>query len=292
VIGGLVQAQEGGGTHEHLGEGEPRLFAAGEDRHLLLDGVAGEQEGAEDGAQARVGHVRGGGDDLLQHRVAGGERVELVLRVVMDGHVRPEDALTEDEEIIVSFRQHWKLLAIPFAWFVGALIALLVIYQWIPGGRNADIVLTLAVLGAFGWFVVRPVVDWWVTRYVLTNERLMTRKGLIAQSGVEIPLERITNVNFSQTFWERLLRAGDLLVESAGSTGQSRFTNIPRPDDFAAVLYKAREWRSKNMDGGPRPAAAPDDAIEKLRRLKQLHEEGTLSAAEYEEKRQKLLGDI
>ena len=204
----------------------------------------------------------------------------------------PEDALTEDEEIIVSFRQHWKLLAIPFAWFVGALIALLVIYQWIPGGRNADIVLTLAVLGAFGWFVVRPVVDWWVTRYVLTNERLMTRKGLIAQSGVEIPLERITNVNFSQTFWERLLRAGDLLVESAGSTGQSRFTNIPRPDDFAAVLYKAREWRSKNMDGGPRPAAAPDDAIEKLRRLKQLHEEGTLSAAEYEEKRQKLLGDI
>lgn len=204
----------------------------------------------------------------------------------------PEDALTADESIVVSFRQHWKLLAIPVVWFLGVLIALFVIYQWIPGGRTWDIVFTLITLGAFGWFVVRPVVDWWVTRYVLTTERLITRTGLIAQSGIEIPLERITNVNFSQGFWERLLGAGDLLVESAGSTGQSRFANIPRPDNFASVLYNVREQRTLALQSGSGAVADSDDAIDKMRRLKELHHDGVISDAEYEQKRQKLLGEI
>lgn len=204
----------------------------------------------------------------------------------------PEDALTDDEEIVLSFRQHWKLLVIPIIWFIGMLIVVFVIYQWIPGGSTVDIILTLIVLGGFAWFVVRPVVSWLVTRYVLTTERLMTRTGLIAQSGIEIPLERITNVNFNQSFFERFLGAGDLLVESAGTTGQSRFANIPRPDQFASVLYNVREKRSLALQSGSSAAPVSDDAIEKLRRLKQLHEEGVLSDAEYEDKRQKLLGEI
>jgi uncharacterized membrane protein YdbT with pleckstrin-like domain len=204
----------------------------------------------------------------------------------------PEDALTDDEEIVLSFRQHWKLLVIPIIWFIGMLIVVFVIYQWIPGGRTVDIILTLIVLGGFAWLVVRPVVSWLVTRYVLTTERLMTRTGLIAQSGIEIPLERITNVNFNQSFFERFLGAGDLLVESAGTTGQSRFANIPRPDQFASVLYNVREKRALALQSGSTAAPVSDDAIEKLRRLKQLHEEGVLSDAEYEDKRQKLLGEI
>lgn len=205
----------------------------------------------------------------------------------------PEDALTDDEDIVVAFRQHWKLLAVPFVWFVGALIGLVVVFQWLPVGGAFELILDLLVLAAFGWFVVRPVIDWWMTRYVLTTERLITRKGLIAQSGIEIPLERITNVNFSQSFWERFLGAGDLLVESAGTTGQSRFANIPRPDQFASVLYNARERRTLALRSGSAAGDAKgDDAIDKLSRLKRLHDDGIISDAEYEAKRKKLFEEI
>lgn len=205
----------------------------------------------------------------------------------------PEDVLTDDEDIVVAFRQHWKLLAVPFAWFVGVLIVLVVIFLWLPVGGGFELAIDLLVLAAFGWFVVRPVVDWWMTRYVLTTERLITRKGLIAQSGIEIPLERITNVNFSQSFWERFLGAGDLLVESAGTTGQSRFANIPRPDQFASVLYNARERRTLALQSGSAAGDAKgDDAIDKLSRLKRLHDDGIISDTEYEEKRKKLLEEI
>ncbi len=205
----------------------------------------------------------------------------------------PEDVLTDDEDIVVAFRQHWKLLAVPFAWFVGVLIVLVVIFLWLPVGGAFELILDVLVLAAFGWFVVRPVVDWWMTRYVLTTERLITRKGLIAQSGIEIPLERITNVNFSQSFWERFLGAGDLLVESAGTTGQSRFANIPRPDQFASVLYDTRERRTLALQSGSATGDAKgDDAIDKLSRLKQLRDDGIISDTEYEEKRKKLLEEI
>ncbi len=205
----------------------------------------------------------------------------------------PEDVLTDDEDIVVAFRQHWKLLAVPFAWFVGVLIVLVVIFLWLPVGGAFELILDVLVLAAFGWFVVRPVVDWWMTRYVLTTERLITRKGLIARSGIEIPLERITNVNFSQSLWERFLGAGDLLMESAGTTGQSRFANIPRPDQFASVLYNARERRTLALQGGSATGDAKgDDAIDKLSRLKQLRDDGIISDTEYEEKRKKLLEEI
>lgn len=199
----------------------------------------------------------------------------------------PEDALSNDEEIISSFRPHWKLLIIPALWFVlfavgiGVAAAYLNWVGWI---------VALAFVGLIVWLVVRPLVDWYWTRYVLTTERLITRTGLIAKHGVEIPLENITNVNFSQTVIERLLGAGDLLIESAGTTGQSKFTDIPHPDEFQSLLYKVRERRSMDLSGKtPTPAQDPAEAI---RSLKQLHDDGLVTDEEYERKRRELLEDM
>jgi len=95
-----------------------------------------------------------------------------------------------------------------------------------------------------------------------------------------------------------MLGAGDLLVESAGTGGQSRFSNIPHPDEFASLLYKTREDRTVSLQSSASQIAAaatpetPVDATERLQRLKQLHNDGVLTDAEYEEKRAKLVGEI
>ncbi len=206
----------------------------------------------------------------------------------------PEDALSSDEVIITSFRPHWKLLFIPFVWFAILVIAFAGA-TWIVSGLWW--VWLIAVLAAATFLVIRPLVNWWFTRYVLTTERLITRVGLIAQSGVEIPLERITNVNFSQSVFERLLGAGDLLIESAGSSGQSKFSNIPRPDQFQTLLYKTREQRTIELSGTGRAAPAPpapssSDAAESIRKLAELLDEGLISRTEYEEKRRRLLDEL
>jgi membrane protein YdbS with pleckstrin-like domain len=199
----------------------------------------------------------------------------------------PEDALSEDEEIVSSFRPHWKLLFYPLLWFIGLSVAMILVARYLNWGQW---VLLVILFGLLLWFVVNPLVDWYWTRYVLTTERLITRSGLIAKKGVEIPLERITNVNFSQTMFERIVGAGDLLVESAGSTGQSKFKDIPHPDDFQALLYKVRERRSIALSGAQPPA--PTDPTDAIRNLAKLHDEGLITDEEYETKRKQILDEM
>jgi uncharacterized membrane protein YdbT with pleckstrin-like domain len=160
-------------------------------------------------------------------------------------------------------------------------------------GGTVTLWISLAILAAALYLIVRPLVNWWFTRYVLTTERLITRTGLIAQSGVEIPLERITNVNFSQSVFERFLGAGDLLIESAGSTGQSKFANIPHPDDFQTQLYKVRERRTIDLSGnGPTTGEFTPHAADSIRKLAELRDDGLITQEEYDVKRQELLDEI
>ncbi len=198
----------------------------------------------------------------------------------------PEDALTEGEAIITSFRPHWKLLFVPVLWGIGAIAVFAALALWFDWGLWLKVAALVLVLI---WFVVRPLVDWWFTRYVLTTERLITRRGLIAQRGIEIPLEGIANVNFSQSMFERMLGAGDLLVESAGETGQSGFDNIPHPDTFQALLYKTREARSMDLSAGGGVKRPKDDGAEAIRKLAALRDEELISEAEYEQKRKEIL---
>ena len=44
---------------------------------------------------------------------------------------------------------------------------------------------------------------WRRTYFVVTDQRVIYRTGILARHGVEIPLERINNINFHQGIWER-----------------------------------------------------------------------------------------
>lgn len=202
----------------------------------------------------------------------------------------PEKFLTEGEHVVSQFRPHWRLLVIPVLWVIAAIAAIILAYQMIPGEGAVDLVIAIVVVVALVPLAVVPFVKYWFTAYVLTNERLITRSGVIARSGIEIPLDNITNVVFNQSILERFLKSGDLLIESAGESGQSRFSDIPEPEAFQSLLYKVREDREDAHR--TRPIMPGGDATERLQRLAKLHEDGVISDDEYEEKRRALLDEI
>ncbi|MBN2114313.1 MAG: PH domain-containing protein [Acidimicrobiia bacterium] len=200
----------------------------------------------------------------------------------------PRRLLSGGETVIREFRPHWRMLFVPTAWTV--LLAAAVVLTWIfpPTTKWFDWGVT-AVAGV-AWLVLGlyPFVAWWFTSYVLTNERLITRRGILARHGLEIPLEQITNVLFSQNILERILRSGDLLIESAGTSGQSRFSDIPEPEEFQSLLYTVREERGKVLAG--KRANGGDDAISQLERLQRLRAEGALTEEQFEEQKRRILG--
>ena len=198
----------------------------------------------------------------------------------------PERFLTEGESVIREFRPHWRLLIVPFSWTL--LFAAGVILTWIypPDDSTFDWVVTGVIGVLFLRLGLYPFITWWFTHYVLTNERLIRRSGILSRKGKEIPLENINDMSFSQTILERVLRSGDLLIESAGEQGQSRFTDIPQPEAFQSLIYRARELRSKELGSS---GVERTDPVSQLERIAALYKKGLITEAEYQRQKAKLL---
>jgi uncharacterized membrane protein YdbT with pleckstrin-like domain len=207
----------------------------------------------------------------------------------------PDNILTEDETIVRQFRPHWRLLAIPTLWLIGAIVAIVVVFVVLPLNDNYQIVqwiLVAAIVAAMIPLVVSPVLRWLFTTYILTSERLITRSGMIARSGIELPLASINDVRFNQSVIERILKSGDLVIESAGESGQSKFTDIPDPEEFQSVLYKTREQQQR-ASAAAESAIAADinrDPTEQLERAARLRADGVLSEEEFQDMKRRILG--
>jgi uncharacterized membrane protein YdbT with pleckstrin-like domain len=200
----------------------------------------------------------------------------------------PHKLLSPGEEIRIEFRPHWSrilkegLLTI----MVGVLLILIATFSFDAKGW------VIGVLVA-GWFivVVAEFVRWWTTQHVITNERVIHRTGLISKKGTEIPLEVINDVAFKQSMIERVFGSGDLLIESAGTHGQSAYTDIPHPERIQKLIYEAREVRMTEMRSGGAPASSGGSSVTQLETLSRLHDEGKLTNEEFEAQKRKLLGD-
>jgi uncharacterized membrane protein YdbT with pleckstrin-like domain len=207
----------------------------------------------------------------------------------------PEHLLTDGEEILTQFRPHWKVLLPAIGWAmllaaIAGFAAAALPERWSPNwsfGLSFGIALAL-------WLVIsaKALVAWYATNYVLTTERIVVRQGLIARTGTEIPLENITNVLFSQRVIERLLGYGDVLIESAGSQGQSRLADIPDPEAFQSEVYRARELRTLHFRNAGNSSVTARDAVQQLEALADLRERGHLTDEEFAAKKRHLLADL
>ena len=147
-------------------------------------------------------------------------------------------------------------------------------------------------------YPVRRFIQWVTSHFVVTNERLMHRQGLIAKNSMEIPLDRINDVRFQQNVFERMIGAGDLVIESAGTRGQEVFSNVRHPENVQKVVYERSEGYTMKMQGAtPTPAApsaapsAPAPSVtQELQRLADLKDRGAITEQEFQAQKARLLG--
>ncbi|HEX6219618.1 MAG TPA: PH domain-containing protein [Acidimicrobiia bacterium] len=194
----------------------------------------------------------------------------------------PTRLLSDDEVIEAQFRPHWSgILREGLIVLVGIALAVLVaIFSW-PAWLYGVIAGLVALL------IVGGIVRWANTLHVVTNERLVYRAGFIAKRGTEIPLEVIQNVAFNQTIFERIFGTGDLMIESAGTHGQTRYKDIPNPERVQSLIYRMRETRLRDVEGA---APAGGSAVGDLERLSRLHDQGKLTDQEFEAQKARLIG--
>ena len=204
----------------------------------------------------------------------------------------PKKLLNQDETIALDLHPHWWFFVEPASALVASIIAAIVIRVALDG--DAEKYLTYVALAAIVltaiWTLLRYL-KWITTNFVITSDRIIFRHGVVGKMGIEIPLERVNNVNFNQTAFERLIGAGDLLIESGGEDGQQRFTDVRKPQRVQNLVHAQVEAKSRQRGGYAAAAgAAPIDVAGQLEKLEGLYQRGSLTADEFEAQKQRLLG--
>ena len=164
----------------------------------------------------------------------------------------PESQLGPQERIVIETREHAKHLFGPVLVCLVALAGLVLVLVYGPTTgvfaplRTAAWVAFAGVVVVFGGW---PWLYWLLRTSTLTNERLVTREGIIRRVGRDIPLERINDVAFDQGILDRMTRCGTLLVSDASEQGTAVLHDIPNVHEFARTMNElVRAARNERRD--------------------------------------------
>jgi Bacterial PH domain/Short C-terminal domain len=208
----------------------------------------------------------------------------------------PRHLLGEDEELVLDLRPHWSAVTGPVLLGLVAIGAGLTLPGLVPGElgflqATVQLVLRLAALTALGWLVAPRIARWVTTQIVLTSDRLILRTGVFTKYAREVRLPLIQDIMIRQSLWARLVRSGDLVVETAGQR-RATFPSVPDPamvrDEIAAQLDRYDLDEVEPPEPGE-PVPVGGSVVEQLQHLAELRDRGDLSREEFQRLKSELL---
>jgi membrane protein YdbS with pleckstrin-like domain len=164
----------------------------------------------------------------------------------------PSKLLNPGERVAVDVVPHWKYLARPVV-AVGLAVAGAVAALHYQPPRWAELAIAGVVVLALLWLLARYL-GWVTTSFVVTNQRLILRKGVLRRSGREILIDRLTDITYKQTLTDRLLRCGDILLDSPGREGREVLVDLPRPIRIQNEICRLVSQRDGTGGGSGGPA--------------------------------------
>ncbi len=218
----------------------------------------------------------------------------------------PRRLLIEGEDLVLDLRPHWIALVWP------TIIAVLVLVGWgwaFSIAPDDGVGRSIVVWGALGiglvllvWISVRGYIAWFTSNFAVTSDRIIHRQGFLAKHTMEIPLEAINDIRFHQSVLERIVGAGDIIIQSASEFGRNVFANIRNPEAVQRTIYQQSERNKERMFHGgtsaasaPPPPAAPSpeapSVSTELQRLSELRDKGVLTESEFQNQKKKILGE-
>jgi uncharacterized membrane protein YdbT with pleckstrin-like domain len=223
----------------------------------------------------------------------------------------PKRLLVPGEELVMDLRPHPVALVLPALAAIGSLAVGIFLMARINGTLDSFVTWASLVAIAVIWVVypLRRLIAWLTSHFVITSDRVIHRSGWIAKQSLEIPLEQINDIKFTQGVFERLVKAGDIQIRSASNDGPTTFEDVRDPESVQKAIYNQSEQNNQRMysgrgtpggDGAASPTPpvpgqpsraprAPSTTTE-LERLADLRAKGVLTEEEFQAQKAKILG--
>lgn len=166
--------------------------------------------------------------------------------------------LTENETVRWTGRPSPYTITVSIAMAAGIAVAGLLLTGWLVPvvERNAvpiwiaylPLLLTLGGLLS----AIRTYLNWIRLLYVITDEEIYVKHGLVSRDVTQVRLTRVQNTAYSQSIVERLLSYGDIKVFTAGtSTEDLVFKSVPHPERVKRTLTDLLSEHDQGMRTNP-----------------------------------------
>ena len=191
----------------------------------------------------------------------------------------------------------------------------------VVGGITTIAVVVGVVVFFWNWW------HWQTEEYLVTNRRLLKVSGIINKESGDSSLEKINDAVLQQSMFGRIFDYGDLEIMTAAELTISKMRFLKDSVGFKKDMLNAKHELELELSGGGRPtpplrapatfqvpppaaAAAPpaavptgqaprasaavdaEDVTETLARLADLRDRGTITPAEFEQKKAELLSRL
>jgi uncharacterized membrane protein YdbT with pleckstrin-like domain len=153
--------------------------------------------------------------------------------------------LSPDERVIFEGHPSWRAILGFYlkGILVAALAGLVVKLLGEDGGTVFLVVLVVIGLTVLIGFVKRVA-----TTYTITDRRLNIKRGILSREVQETRLERVQNVNYSQSVYQRLMQIGDVDFDTAATDDYNFvFTGVADPED---VVHRVDQATGAASAGG------------------------------------------
>jgi len=161
--------------------------------------------------------------------------------------------LSPGEQVIFEGHPSWR--AILGFYLKGILVAVVIgVIAKLFDASNATvflIVLVIVALTVLIGFIKRVA-----TRYTITNRRLNIKRGIISREIQETRLERVQNVNYQQSVYQRIMQIGDVDFDTAATDDNSFvFAGVANPEEVVHRVDQAtgRHAAGSHGLGEPQP---------------------------------------
>lgn len=132
--------------------------------------------------------------------------------------------LTEGEKIIYETRPNWDMFIIPIG--------------------------TVPFLGLGLLFLIPTLIKYFYTECVVTNQRVLIKKGLFSTNVYEMNLSQIESVVVEQSLWQKFFYSGHVIALGTGGLAEG-FINIDNPFEFRKALLEAINDISESKKDAP-----------------------------------------
>ena len=195
------------------------------------------------------------------------------------------DYLIPGESVVMYTRQHLFTLAKAILLNVASLALLI----WVAYVSDTYAVLLIYAVPLL--YLLWKVALRMRQTYIVTDRRVIKQEGLLAVLSIDAALDKVNNVYHEQSIAGRIFGYGNVGLETASEQGVFLFEFIPKPQRFKKAVLEQRE-RYRALSAGGSDGASRMTVPRMLEELASLRDRNIISAAEFEEKKKKLLDEL